>query len=332
MAQASYCWKRFPQLTDDDFVTDFTQCLYLRNEDNPPPAAMNTYLKNFEVPQVLLFDILANRFPLFQGAQSVLIKRILQTAARYNRITLLDLGCGRGEQLVRILNALNAVALLKQVTVIGAEIDEATLHFCTNYIRSRQHEYHYTLEFNPLPGPVENLSPEKISALLPDDHAALFINASLVLHHIQDQDDRQRLFETLFSLKPVSFTLIEPDTDAFTNEFDERILHVWEHFGSIYSYINGITASAAEKKGLKQFFRNELYDTLVLPDTHRFEKYWPAATWLGLAHTTGFMPAVLNLPDPAPELTGLTTATNAGGCYTFSYNGTSLLSVMGFSI
>lgn len=41
-----------------------------------PDAIQNTYLKEFEVPQIVLSDILTNRFPLLQKAQYIAEKAI----------------------------------------------------------------------------------------------------------------------------------------------------------------------------------------------------------------------------------------------------------------
>lgn len=322
------CWKHFPHLTDNDFVTDFTQCLHWRYEGKPSEEAMNTYLKDFEIPQAFLFDILANRFPLLLAAQSLLFNRINETATGHQHICLIDLGCGRGEQLVRILHSLNRVAGLQTVTVIGAELQSDSLEFCASYVTSVSHRFQYTLHFESLPGGVEELTKDKIKAVLPEQYGALIINASLVLHHIQQMEDRSRLFKTLHALEPALLTLVEPDTNCYTDDADQRIVNAFEHFGSIYSYIDTLSVKPAEKKGLKQFFRNELYDTLVLPDTHRFEKYLPGAQWMEQAAAAGFVPARLPSLYVLPEIPGIDAAEMSPGYTRFSFKGSGLLAVM----
>ncbi len=39
---------------DTDFIADFTQCLHWRYEGHPSTEAINTYLKEFEIPQAFL--------------------------------------------------------------------------------------------------------------------------------------------------------------------------------------------------------------------------------------------------------------------------------------
>lgn len=329
MERTSRCWERFPHLTDNDFVTDFTQCLHWRYEGKPSEEAMNTYLKEFEIPQAFLFDILANRFPLLLAAQSLLFNRINETAMGQQHICLIDLGCGRGEQLVRILHSLNQVEGLQTVTVIGAELQPSSLEFCASYVTSVSHRFQFTLHFESLPGAIEELTTAKIKAVMPEHYGVLIINASLVLHHIQQMEDRRRLFKTLHALKPALLTLVEPDTDCFTDDADQRILNAFEHFGSIYSYIDTLSVKPAEKKGLKQFFRNELYDTLVLPDTHRFEKYLPGEQWMELAAAAGFMPARMPSPSVLPDIPGIDATEMNPGYTHFSFKGSGLLAVMG---
>jgi hypothetical protein len=322
------CWEKFPHLTDTDFVTDFTQCLYWRYEGRPSEEAMNTYLKEFEIPQAFLYDILANRFPLLLGAQALLLSRIKETAAKHRHICLLDLGCGRGEQLVRILNALNEVTDLKSVTVIGTELQTVSLDFCASYVASVSHRFRYTLQFKPLAGALEDLTKEQVDALLPAEYGALLINASLVLHHVQQLEQRRRLFALLHSLKPALLTLVEPDTNCFTDDEEQRLLNAYEHFGSLYSYISTLPVNAAERKGLKQFFRNELYDTVVLPDSHRFEKYLPGDQWMELATAAGFSPSALPALTVLPEIHGIAATEMTTGYTRFSYKGSALLGVM----
>jgi len=332
LEQTASCWNNFPHLTENDFITDFTQCLYWRYEGNPPEEAMNTYLREYEIPQALLFDILANRFPLVLGAQSLLNSSICKEAARHQQITLLDIGCARGEQLVRILHALNELPGLQSVTVIGTEILQSSLDFCKNYVETVSHRFHYTLQFHGLTGAVEDLTREAVTALLPETNDVLLINASLTLHHVQQMEQRKRIFEELYALQPALLTLVEPDTDCFTDNEEHRILNAYEHFGSLYTYISILPVKATERKGLKQFFRNELYDTLALPDTHRYEKYMPGNEWIHLAGTAGFVSKPVNGQDLLTDMPGIRIEEKPPGYIGFSFQDSDLLSVIGLSI
>ena len=332
LEQTAACWKQFPHLTDTDFVADFTQCLHWRYEGHPSAEAMNTYLKEFEIPQAFLFDILANRFPLVLSSQTLLISTICTAAARHKHITLLDLGCGRGEQLVRILHALNDVPELRTVTVIGTEILDSSLDFCTSYVASVRHRFRFTLQFHALPGSVENMTRESIEVLIPEQSGALLINASLLMHHVQQVEKRRTIFELLYSLQPALLTLVEPDTDCFTDDTDQRILNAYEHFGSLYSYISTLPVNVLERKGLKQFFRNELYDTIVLPDTHRFEKYIRGSEWISLAASAGFVGKPVSGLSTLPEVPGVIIEERVAGYVSFSFQGSDILSVIGLGV
>jgi GRAS domain family len=329
LEQTAVCWKQFPHLTDADFIADFIQCLHWRYEGHPSEEAMNTYLKEFEIPQAFLFDILANRFPLVLSSQTLLISTICTAAAGHKEITLIDLGCGRGEQLVRILHALNEVPELRTVTVIGTEILGSSLEFCASYVASVNHRFRFTLQFHGLPGPVENMTRESIEALIPEQSDALLINASLLMHHVQQVEKRRSIFELLYSLQPVLLTLVEPDTDCFTDDTDQRILNAYEHFGSLYTYISTLPVSATERKGLKQFFRNELYDTLVLDDTHRFEKYIRGEEWISLATEAGFVIKSVSGLATLTEVPGVKIEERTAGYVSFSFQGSDILSVIG---
>jgi len=332
LEQTATCWKKFPHLTDTDFISDFTQCLHWRYEGQPSAEAMNTYLKEFEIPQAFLFDILANRFPLVLSSQTLLISTICTAASGHKQITLLDLGCGRGEQLVRILHALNELPELRKVTVIGTEILESSLDFCASYLVSVSHRFRFNLEFRALSGPVENMIRESVHDLIPEQSGALLINASLLMHHVQQVEKRRAIFELLYSLQPALLTMVEPDTDCFTDDANQRILNAYEHFGSLYTYISTLPVNASERKGLKQFFRNELYDTLVLSDTHRFEKYIRGEDWISLAAEAGFVSKPVSGLASLPEVPGIKIEERPAGYVSFSFQGSDILSVIGLGV
>jgi hypothetical protein len=146
----------------------------------------------------------------------------------------------------------------------------------------------YTLDFNPIHSQVESIDIESIKALVPGNCEKILVNASLTLHHIQQEEERLNLLRKLKSINPSIITLIEPNADCATDDFDQRIFNAFEHFSALYQLINSLDLEEVEKKGLKQFFATDLFDPIALSNSHRFEKYSKCETWINYAKTCGF--------------------------------------------
>ena len=288
--QLDKCIGRFEIEPDKQVLEDLRKALIYREEGRSPESVKNTYLKDLEIPQIVLFDILANRFPLVMNAQKIISNAIISIISSHENITILDLGIGRGLQITRILKEINQIKTIKTVTVIGVEIFKAALEHTIAVISDLKKELNYHLEFHPINTLVEDLDAELIKKLIPATNHCLLINASLTLHHIQSEENRLLLFQKLKSLNPSLLTLVEPNTNCFINDFDERLLNVYEHFCALYGFINTLDLLQEEQKGLKQFFSTELFDAVALPDEHRFEKYNTSEAWIKTSSEAGFRP------------------------------------------
>lgn len=282
------CIAQIRMSPDHQVIEHLEKALQYRNEKKSPDAVRNTYLRDLDIPQIVLFDILANRFPLVINAQQLITSAIIKKAKGKKHITIIDLGIGRGLQILRILDAFDKFLSLTSVTIIGIEIVPEALSHTTKLLLERKEKSAYELSFQPLLQSVEAIEPTVLSALIPSQNEMLFVNASLTLHHIQATKDRISLLQKLKSLAPDLLTLIEPDTNCHTDDFNQRLLNVYEHFNGLYLYINKLDLTQAEKSGLKQFFSTELFDAVALPDEHRFERYEPGAHWVHHAALAGF--------------------------------------------
>jgi hypothetical protein len=176
------------------------------------------------------------------------------------------------------------------VEVVGVEIMKEALDFTSNQLNNLSETLPYKLEFHPIHSSFEQLDWNKVGLLLALPHDFLLVNASLALHHIQLESERSKVFNQLSKLNPNLVTLIEPNVDNFTNDFNQRMLNSYEHFSALFSFIRQLDLTDAEKKSLKQFFSHEFYDNIALPDTHRFEKHQRAEHWLEIAAANGFKP------------------------------------------
>lgn len=283
------CAQQFSWKPDEELINHLRRALHARFQGIAPEQVQNTYLKEFEIPQIRLFDILANRFPLVLEAQALVGNCIIALAKNQQHLCIIDVGIGRSVQMARILKSLNECKTLETVTLIGIEIQKESLEFSKNLLNDLKTSLKYTLQFYPMNQAIEEIDFDAIRQLISTRNCKLIINASLALHHVQTKEKRAHVLGGLANLNPDLLTLIEPNVNCFTNDFEQRCLNAYEHFGALYAYINTLSLKDEEKKGLKQFFSNELFDAIALPDEYRFEKYDLSINWCALGKSFGLI-------------------------------------------
>lgn len=322
------CISAFPHDIEPTLINNLKLALEYKLENKSPDVVRNTYLKDLEIPQIVLFDILANRFPLVLNAHKIVTHAIIKNAQNKKHITLIDLGIGRGLQAKRIIDAFNRETQIESLTVIGIEIMKEALDFTTEILNELKSQLNFTLNFIPIHIDVESLDIEKIKDLSPSNTEAIIINASLTLHHIQTDVLRLELFNKMASLQPSLITLIEPNTNCHTNDFDVRLLNVYEHFTALFLFIDTLELLPEEKKGLKQFFSTELFDAVALPDEHRFERYAPSTDWLQMGVQQGLTPSEISSFSKNIKIENITIENPSTGYTNFKYHHSNILGII----
>ena len=325
-----FCLTKFDSITDADLIEQFRKSLLARHENISKEVFENTYLRNLEIPQILLFDILANRFPLVIEAQNIIGRALVESVKEKTHITILDLGIGRCIQVERLLNLICNLPNIHYVTLIGVDISKASIDFANKVLTDAKNKFQFKLDFHLLNSSVEEMEELTIQNLIPKSNDFLFINASLTLHHIQSQKDRFRLFKIVSILNPDLFTLIEPNTDFFNTKFEKRMIHAFEHFGSLFNYINTLPLLQKEKKGLKSFFSNELFDALAVPEVSRYEKYDLSENWISLATSLGLKIFNLNSFADQTNIHGILVENKNIDYVNFKFNESNILGVIAF--
>ncbi len=325
------CINKFDSLTDGDLIEEFRKSLTGRYENLTKEVYENTYLKNLEIPQIQLFDILANRFPLVIEAQNIIGRALIESIKEKKNITILDLGIGRCIQVERLLHLINNVPNIQSVTLIGVDISADSIAFSGKVLEEIQNKLHFKMEIHLFNKTVEDIEDLRIQSLIPLSNDFLFVNASLTLHHIQSKNDRLRLFKLVSLLKPDLFTLIEPNTDFFNTNFEQRMVNAFEHFGSLFSFINTLPLLTKEKKGLKSFFSNELFDALAIPEDGRYEKYDLSENWVSLGTNLGLKVFKLDSFSDQTYIPGIEIENKSIDYVNFKVNNSNLLGVIAFS-
>ena len=322
------CAQQFSWKPDEELVNHLRRALHARFQGIPPEQVQNTYLKEFEIPQIRLFDILANSFSLVLEAQKLVGKCIISLANNQRHLCLIDIGIGRSVQMARILQSLKECKHIETVTLIGIEIQKDSLEFSKNLLNGLKTSLDFTLQFYPINQAIEEIDFDEIRQLIPTDSCKLIINASLALHHIQTKVSRAHVLNCLAGLHPDLLTLIEPNVDCFANDFEERCMNAYEHFGALYAYINTLALKDEEKKGLKQFFSNELFDAIALPDEYRFEKYDLSNNWCALGKSFGLSNFKIEQFVEVEAIPGIKITYNDNGFVNLAFGQTDILGII----
>lgn len=161
------CAQLFSWKPDEELINHLRRALHARFQGIAPEQVQNTYLKAFEIPQIHLFDILANRFPLVLEAQKLVGESIIALAGNQQHLCLIDVGIGRSVQMARLLESLNGCKTLETVTLIGIEIQKDSLEFSKNLLNGLKTSLNFTLQFYPINQAVEEIDFDEISQLIP---------------------------------------------------------------------------------------------------------------------------------------------------------------------
>jgi hypothetical protein len=317
---------------DSIFLSHLEKGIQLKKSNWIPELIQNTYLKEFEIPQILLFDLLTKKFPLVTACQQIAEKVFLEKASGYSEICILDIGIGRGFQMMSLLEALQKVESIQKVTLIGVEISNDALNFTLSQLQERKNNFKFELQYHMMNSPVELITYDMIKAQISTHCDCLFVNASLTLHHIQQKNSRLNLFSILKNLNPQLMILIEPDADTMNDDYGQRLLNAAQHFSALYNYVNTLDCMNKEEADhLKSFFANDFFDPVVLPDSHRFERLQTSTQWIDLLSSVGLKPLHFEQKKYNIQIPNIDCKIMKQGYFNFSYFGTPLISVMALS-
>jgi hypothetical protein len=256
---------------------------------------INLYLRQFELPQITLFNLLMTKFPLAIATSSIANDMLCRAISAGEEITLFDIGIGTGQQEVALLHQLAAHGRRpKQLRLIAVEPSSTNLMQAQQDLEHTARQLEIPFYFQPIPKLAENLNDDdwRIVAQAP---GALVVNAAFALHHMRDvvakECAREAFFRKLRTLHPRAVILCEPNSDHRTVSLEERFLNAWQHFGVIFRLINRLDLSQRDKNAMKMFFAREIEDIVGNTEEHRCERHELATTWVDRLRRTGYVPA-----------------------------------------
>ncbi len=284
----------------------------------------NIYLKNYDVSQIRLFEILIDKLPYVKYSQQMINQSIAQLLDEKEEATLIDIGIGLGTQVLHILNLCKGAKQLKKLVIVGIEPAAEAIANAGAAIMHMQATLPFTIEFRSIVGFAETTDLTAIDY----GSSHIVVNASLALHHIQQADKRDSVFAQLHAIHPAGLFLIEPNSNHFDPDFNNRFNNCFRHFYHLFKTIDGLSILHAEKNALKLFFGREIEDIIGKPEAMRFEKHEPANHWIGRMQQAGFCMQSHRIPIAVDMEAGVNIRLHQEGYVGFSFGNETVLSLM----
>lgn len=284
----------------------------------------NIYEKKYEVSQIQLFNILIDKFPYVKYSQQIINNAIVDIIRQHSELTIIDIGVGLGTQMVNVIEKCKNLPHLKKLVIVGIEPFEDALKVAEERVKDYREKVLFDVEFVALKEYIEKVdfsTIEKVSG-------KVIVNASLALHHIQTQEQRNHVIAGVRKLSPAAFILTEPNVNHFEPDFYARFKNCYNHFYSLFCVIDKLEISEDEKNGLKLFFGREIEDILGKSESERFEKHEPATGWIEKLKANHFMINTHRLPAPPEKPCDVEIKHHPEGFLGFTYNNETALSVI----
>lgn len=277
-------------LEDPNSMFNYSIAKAMRKHFAEGKSNEHIYLQKFEIPQIRLFELLIQQFPLANLSQHCMNTLLATEIANYSNPVLMDIGIGTGFQVCNIIEAIskNKDSKVQKLTIIGIEPFREALLTAQKNIANISEKVGFEVELVVKEAFIEKISFDEISVLLPETYEALYVNASFALHHIQLAEDRKIVFEHIKALNINAFALSEPNSNHFEKNYHLRFKNCVYHYGLLFRIIDTLAITNQEKAALKLFFSREIDDVLGNSETVRVEKHYATEQWVKLFEETGF--------------------------------------------
>ncbi|MBL9099718.1 MAG: GAI protein2C [Myxococcales bacterium] len=255
----------------------------------------NIYLQRYDISQIDLFGLLPRAIPHVPQSYAIANQYLAQALRPLAAAALIDIGIGKGAQVVDLLRELaREPGRLRRLRVVALDPSAANLAEAAAVISGLQPELPFQVDVLSLRALIEQCDAAMLRAAAGDVEATV-INAAYALHHTRhaasDTEARTAVLRRLAVLQPRVFTLVEPSANHDTDQLTRRVHSCWEHFGSVFDLIDRSTATPLEKFAIKEkFFGREVRDILGTSDALRCERHEPYESWLLRLTKAGLRP------------------------------------------
>lgn len=305
----------------------------LRRIDRNLLSGRNLYLQSETRAQIDLFSLLQRAIPAVPQGYAIANQYLASAMRPFKRPALLEIGIGKGGQVVSLLRALaRDPGEIERVRIIALDPNRTVLTEALAAIDEIRPELPFAIELYPLVKLIEVCEDADYAGFEELAEGSLSINAAYTLHHTahRDAEMRTRLLRSLRGLKPRAFTLVEPSSDHDTEHLTRRMHHCWQHFSSVFELVDRSDASPDEKFAIKEgFFGREVRDILGTSDAFRCERHETLESWLLRLKKAGFLPhASIDIEVDLPEYC---RATHSSGLVRLSYKGVPIIAVFAYT-
>jgi hypothetical protein len=248
------------------------------------------YLQRFEIPQIRLFELLIQQFPLANLSQQCTNTLLIDALANHTNPVLMDIGIGTGLQVSNIIEGLSKKTnnQIKCLRIVGIEPFAEALKATEQNIELARKNAPFEIKLIIKEAFIEQMNENEVRQLLPAQYDGLYVNASFALHHIQQIPQRKAVFEMMKNLHLNAFVLSEPNSNHFEPSYEQRFQNCKNHYGVLFQIIDTLLITATEKTALKLFFSREIDDVLGNAEEVRVEKHFATEQWVQLFEETGF--------------------------------------------
>lgn len=284
----------------------------------------NIYLNKYDISQIELFNILIEKFPFVKFSQQITNRAMMDLISQHSEITIVDIGIGQGTQMLHVIESARNLKHLKKMHIVGIEPYGDALQQAEKSILACQGQVSFAIEFTGIHDFAERVDFTALKNLT----GPVVVNASLALHHIQSEQQREETIANIRKINPVAFLLIEPNVNHFETNFYARFVNCYHHFYSIFQVIDRIDISQNDKNALKLFFGREIEDIIGKDEQDRYEKHEPATHWLDRLRANNF--SIRNEWPGAPQETtgGVAISKRQEGFLGFSFGPETVLAVI----
>ena len=105
------------------------------------------YLKNDEISQIQLFNILIEKFPFVKYSQLITNKAIIETIGNATEASIIDIGIGQGAQVLHVIELARELPNLKKLNIIGIEPFSDALQNATAKINACSETVSFEIQF-----------------------------------------------------------------------------------------------------------------------------------------------------------------------------------------
>lgn len=323
-----------PDVPNDALLSHIVAESLLRRIDHTLLSGRNLYLQPGKRSQIDLFDLLRRAIPAVPQGYAIANQYQLHSLRAARTPALLEIGIGKGTQVLALLAELaRDPGAVERLRIFALDPNVAVLEESTAAIERLGPALPFAVEVFPLPRLVETCDDDEFARFAALAEGTLTINAAYTLHHTvrRDAESRTRLLSRLRSLRPRVFTLVEPNSDHDTEHLTRRVHHCWQHFATVFELVDRSDASPDEKFAIKEgFFGREVRDILGTCDALRCERHEPLESWLLRLKKARFEPHE-KIDLDFDDLPDYCEATNSRGLVRLSYRGVPIVAVFAYT-